>query len=303
MSAFFHGINDMINILFAFLFTGGFAHHSKYRFSAALAQQNPSGISEFIGTFIDRIHDSLFAESIVLVINHNILWSMVLHILNNSIACLAIYIGLATLSPTTLSGEGHQIEIRPLILNKNVEPKYWPTIDGDTLTYTNELDLMAINLLEWDEEKSYYYFNDTVVYYESSATHVKYNMQVVFDADAPHDYTAVVRTLESNDWLRLDTTVEQAYMITILDSTMRTEPDSTNIPMWVGAYTLQRNGLPILQPEEFNYSEWPVKSTRKLNSMDEARQLLEQAGLGLEPCGRKITMIRITTLYDPLSEM
>ena len=238
-----------------------------------------------------------------LVINHNLLWSIALHVANNSLACLAIYIGLANISPTTFSGEGHQIEIRPLILDKNAEIRYWPTISGDTLTYNNNLDLMAINLLEWDSSHSYSYFYDTVVYYESSATHVKYNMQVVFDADKPHDYTAVVRTLERNEWIKMDTTVEQAYMITVLDSTKRIETDSSNISMWVGAYTLQRDGLPILQPEGFNHYEWNVSSTRKVGSLDEARQLLEKAGLGLEPCNRKMTMIRITTLYDPLSEM
>ena len=239
-----------------------------------------------------------------LVINHNLLWSICLHVANNSLACLAIYIGLATISPTTFSEEGkYDMTIRPLILEKNVELNYWPTGNGDTLTYNNNLDLMAINLLEWDSTHSYGYFYDTVVYYESSATHVKYNMQVVFAADKPHDYTAVVRTLERNEWIKLDTTVEQAYMITVLDSTKRIETDSTSTPMWVGAYTLQRDGLPILQPEGFNYYEWNVSSTRKLGSLDEARQLLEKAGLGLEPCDRKMTMIRITTLYDPLYDL
>lgn len=238
-----------------------------------------------------------------LVINHNILWSMALHILNNSIACIAIYIGIASITPTTLNGDGLQITIRPLILEKDVVMNYWPTTNGDTLTYNNNLDLMAINLLEWDSTKSYSYFYDSVVYYESSATHVRYNMQVVFDADKPHDYTAVVRTLEENGWIDLDTTVEQAYMITIVDSTKRAEADSTNIPMWVGAYTLQRDGLPILEPEGFNYYEWPVVSDRKLGSIDEARQLLEKAGLGLVPLDRSMTMIRVISTNNPLEEL
>lgn len=257
----------------------------------------------FISTAIALIEKFGFALlASYLVINHNILWSMAFHILNNSIACVALFIGLSTITPTTFNGEGHQITIRPLILEKGVEMNYWPTINGDTLTYNNKLDLMVINLLEWDSTNSRSYFHDTVVYYESSFSHVKYNMQVVFDADAPHDYTAVVHTLESNGWIDLDTTKQQAYMITIVDSTKRAEADSVPSAMWVGAYSLQRNGLPILQPEGFNHYEWPISGNR-VSSIEEAQLLLEKAGLGLEPIDRSMTMISVKILYDPMSDL
>ena len=258
----------------------------------------------FISTALALVEKFGFALlASYLVINHNILWSMVLHILNNSIACVALFIGLSTITPTTMTGEGHQITIRPLILEKGVEMRYWPTVNGDTLTFNNELDLMVINLLEWDSTNSYSYFYDTVAYYENSPLHVKYNMQVVFDANKPHDYTAVVRTLEQNGWIDLDTTVEQAYMITIVDSTKRIGADSVSGPMWVGAYTLQRNCLPILQPEGFKYFEWPVESRGKLGSIEETRLLLEKAGLGLEPIDRSMTMIGIKVLHDPMADL
>ena len=70
-----------------------------------------------------------------LVINHNLLWSICLHVLNNSIACIAIYVGIASISPTTFSEDGkYDITIEPLILEKNVELGYWPTTNGDTIT-------------------------------------------------------------------------------------------------------------------------------------------------------------------------
>ncbi len=257
----------------------------------------------FISTAIALVEKFGFALlASYLVINHNILWSMVLHILNNSIACVALFIGLSTITPTTMTGEGHKITVRPLILEKDVEMNYWPTIDGDTLSYNNGLALMAINLLEWDSTGSYSYFNDTVVYYEISSSYVKYNMEVVFDADAPHDYTAVVRTLESNGWIDLDTTMEQAYMITILDSNKRIEADSVPSARWVGAYSLQRDGRPILQPEGFNHYEWPV-SGRRVGSIEEARLMLGKVGLGLEPVDRSMTMISVKVLYDPMVDM
>ena len=236
-----------------------------------------------------------------LVINHNLLWSICLHVLNNSIACIAIYLGIASITPTSFCEEGkYDITIKPLILEKNVELEYWPTTNGDTITYNNRLGHMAINLLELDEDNNYQ--EDTVVYYEGSRQNVNYRMQVAFAAGEPHDYTAVVRTLERNKWIKLDTTVEQAYMITIVDPSKRSERDLASV-WWAGAYTLQRDGLPILEPEGFKYAEWDAPSRGHISSIDEARQLLEKVGLGLEPCERKMTMIRITTLYDPLSEL
>ena len=73
--------------------------------------------------------------------------------------------------------------------------------------------------------------------------------------------------------------------------------------MWVGAYTLQRNCLPILQPVGFKYFEWPVESRGKLGSIEEARLLLEKAGLGLEPIDRSMTMIGIKVLHDPMADL
>lgn len=243
-----------------------------------------------------------------LVINHNLLWSICLHVANNSFACLAIYIGLVNISPTTFSEEGQfDVTLRPLILEKDVELNYWPEIDGDTVRYNNNLDIIALNLLEAERSRNldtpYFLSNDSVVFYEQSNIHVNYNMQIVFKPGSTHDYSAVVRTLERHGWLKLDTTVEQAYMITIVDSSLRVDPDSTAGGIWVGAYSLNRNGLPVYSPEGFNYAEWPVFANKKLRTIDAARELLEPRGLTLEPCGRTKTMIRITTLHDPLSDM
>ena len=230
---------------------------------------------------------------------------MALHIVNNSIACLAIYIGLATMAPTTFTEEGkHQITIRPLILDKEAPISYWPTTNGDTVTYNNALDIIAINLLEteqWTPDLGM--AKDTVVFYEQSNLHVKYNMQIVFDAGKPFDYAAVVRTLERNGWIKLDTIVEQAYMITVIDSTCRINPDSTDGYGWAGAYTLQRQGLPILQPEGFNYAEWPVDDYWKAKTIDDAQLLLTRHGLRLEPCDRHMKMVRVTTLHDPMADL
>lgn len=237
-----------------------------------------------------------------LVINHNIVWSMVLHILNNSLACLAVYIGIASLVPTTFTEEGqHQVTLRPIILEKGHDISYWPTGDGDTITYNNDLDLIAVNLLETEMWSGHGTATDTVVVYNQSPLHVQYNVQIVFEPGKPHDYAAVVRTLERTGWLETDTTEEQAYMITVVDSTMRC--DSARVDIWAGAYSFQRQGLPILQPEDFYYSAWPVTDYYNAHSIDEARTLLGKYGLGLVPCNRRMTMVRVKALHDPLSDL
>ncbi len=240
-----------------------------------------------------------------LVINHNLLWSITMHVLNNSIACIILYFSIAAIKPTTFTSEGqHEITLRPLILDKHTELNYWGDFRGDTLTYNNNLDYIAISLLETEEHgNGRLAGEDTVVFYADSPLHVKYNMQVVFDPTKPYDYAAVVRTLECNGWIKLDTTVEQAYMITIIDSSKSTTEGSLYNDKWMGAYTLQHEGLPILQPEGFKSSEWPVTKPKRdqLKSIDNVRQMLKPYGLDLEPCDQQMTMIRVTTLHDPLA--
>ncbi len=239
-----------------------------------------------------------------LVINHNLLWSIILHVLNNSIACIILYFSIAAIEPATFSSEGqHQITLRPLILDKSAELNYWEEKQGDTLSYNNNLDIIAINLLEADRRSSYMYDGkDSVFYYAQSPLHIRYNMQIIFESGEPYDYAAVVRTLEQNGCIKLDTTIEQAYMITIVDSTKRSTEGSLESDTWVGAYSFLHEGLPILQPEDFNTYEWPVAMPTRtpIKSIGEAQQLLEGYGLGLEPCDRQMTMVRVTATYNPM---
>lgn len=238
-----------------------------------------------------------------LVINHNILWSMALHILNNTLACIAIYASIAAISPTTFTEEGNfQVTLRPLILDHSTQLRYWPDCNGDTITYNNALDVIAVNILEGGIQPSGIMDNDSLLIYEESKLHVNYEMQVVFEPGVEHDLTAVVHTLERNGWLQLDTTVQQAYMLTILDSTLRIDPDSADITIWAGAYTFKRYGMPVIEPEGFNFKEWPVEFYNAPGTIEEAQQLLAPYGLGLEPTSRSMTAIRVTTLHDPLAD-
>ena len=277
------------SLLFMVAHTGNYSGHF---FATALA-------------VVEKFGFALLAS--YLVINHNLLWSITLHVLNNSIACIILYFSIAAIEPTTFTSEGqHEITLRPLILDKNTELIYWGDFRGDTLTYNNTLDYIAIDLLETEERgNGRLAGEDTVVFYAESTLQVKYNMQVVFNPSVPYDYAAVVRTLERNGWIKLDTTVEQAYMITIVDSSKRTTEGSPYNENWMSAYALQHEGLPILQPDDFKFYEWPITMPKRgqLKSIENVRQVLKPYGLDLEPCDRQMTLIRVTTTHDPLEEL
>ena len=57
MAAALHGVNDAVNLLFAFLRRSGLRHHPEHRLRAALAQQHPAGIPQLGGT---GVHGGLY---------------------------------------------------------------------------------------------------------------------------------------------------------------------------------------------------------------------------------------------------
>lgn len=282
----------LMMILSSLLFM--FAHVPNYSgnvFSTALA-------------LVEKFGFGLLAS--YLVINHNILWSMVLHILNNSIACIVVIAGVANLSPTTFTTSNGQcqVSIKPIIHNPDIEINYWAIENGDTVTYNNKLEYITVRILDTETEYDYHgYGNDTVAVYTTTDLPFKYSLQAVFDPAAPHRLTPAVQELERQGWLRLDTTLQQAYMISIVDSSLRYLDDDVPAGIWAGAYSLQRLGLPMLQPDDFNYHEWPIDDYYQVKSIEDARLMLERYGLTLEPCDRQMTMIAITNLHDPLAEL
>lgn len=141
-----------------------------------------------------------------LVINHNLLWSMGLHILNNSV--LAIIFGVAVdkaaTTVTTVENEDCRITLRPVLTKSADKDTYmqgWP--DDSTYTDISTPGNIAQTL------NSIAHMNDSTTQCDFQWTgYPKAEIKVEMLGGC-RDYTRAVRLMEEQRWIALDT-VEHA---------------------------------------------------------------------------------------------
>ena len=237
-----------------------------------------------------------------LVINHNILWSMALHILNNTISCIILYFSIANIAPTTFTIQDRcDVTIRPMILDKDAQSNYYMIATEDTVSDVEKLENIVRSML--DTELAAHgndVTNDTIVVNADSRLSVVCSLQIVYAPGVEHDTKPIVNELQKMGWIELDTVPQLAYTIKIIDSTRRIDPATANSTTWVGEKSLRRYGLPVIELEGFNYAEWPVFLQGKISDVDAANKQLEPYGLTLEMTNKRVEVIKITSLYDPL---
>lgn len=136
-----------------------------------------------------------------LVVNHNLLWSMGFHILNNTI--LALPLGLAFVNlqheGTTVETDNFTMTVKP-VLTKNSPLLATPLpdkLEGDTITLCGSPSMIASqfyhasytgrgNMCEWTERP-----------------HGRMWMQLVFKT-GEHDYAAAYQTMLDQGWVTVD---------------------------------------------------------------------------------------------------
>ena len=174
--------NDRTRRLFALMLL------SSLLFAAAhIGNYNPSGsLTMFLVAVLHKFGMGLAAS--YLVINHNILWSMGLHILNNGVLAVifGVGVGMAADTVTTAENKDCRITLRP-VLTKSADKDTYVQGWLDDSTYT-DIGTPG-NIAQWSD-------------------YPKAEITVVMLGGC-RDYTRPVRLMEEKQWIAIDT-VEHA---------------------------------------------------------------------------------------------
>ena len=194
--------NDRTRRLFALMLL------SSLLFAAAhIGNYDPSGsLIMFLVAVLHKFGMGLAAS--YLVINHNILWSMGLHILNNGVLAVifGVGVGMAADTVTTVENKDCRITLRP-VLTKSADKDTYVQGWLDDSTYT-DIGTPG-NIAHMLNSTAHIHMNGSTAQcdYERSS-YPKAEITVVMLGGC-RDYTRPVRLMEEKQWIAIDT-VEHA---------------------------------------------------------------------------------------------
>ena len=263
-----------------------------------------------------------------LVINYGLFWSMVLHVLNNSLITIPFFLGLNAINKEVkvVENEDFRYEMRTVL----IEDKQ---LDMSNKFYTNAVENTYFgNAAGFANQAMYYDVRsqgmdpnyDTVM-----IANVDYNefpkchFNLTFKQE-PINYHRLLNTLVEEGLIEIDTTVMQAYKMHITDTLKLVYGQPGGLISYKMLISLVRQniGLPIYaeMPNEAKgsgsnaymgnslYDSLYVKDISYTNyrsdyTINDLRTILGPQGIAFEPTDRKMTVIAIKNKYNPLEEL
>lgn len=250
-----------------------------------------------------------------LVINHNILWSMGLHILNNGIPAIlyGLSFGQACNSVVTIDNESFRLEIRPVLVHNDSicrEKRFFDYTDtnhyfGSTANFAGQ----AFVYEAWQNSPDP---NGDTVDFVAISRFPNCSFTLVYKTQ-PFDHHGLIVAMEKEGLIKIDTTYSSTYEMRIADTSLlsKVKYDSTfvsynyvrslvryfsDFPIITGVYASSLDSLYVKGVDLIRENQ---KGTQTL---DELRQVLAPQGIIIEPSKRRMTMLNIKSTYDPLSE-
>ena len=155
-----------------------------------------------------------------LVINHNILWSMAFHAINNSIVALIFLVVLHAESDTitSVSDDDCIVEIHPVLVEGDEQDDFYIGWESDSVFCNIDSPGNVAHLLNAAAHLEDPSISCTYDWTEYPKTEIKVTM-----LNGSRDYTHAVRLMEEQGWIALDTVTHQdsIYTITVGDSVYR----------------------------------------------------------------------------------
>lgn len=245
-----------------------------------------------------------------LVINHNLLWSIAFHILNNSFVCAYIMLSVNHVqnTPIVVENDNFKLEMRSILIHDTVEglTNYFDNND-DTISLRANIAGVAQPFLEhaiW-LQGGINTWNDSVkIKCIGTYSHPYCQLDVTFKTS--HDYALIVGTMLDSGWIAIDTTYMDAYTMGISDTSLlrETAGDSTAMSYWQALHYVRNFAdIPIII-ESYNprLDSLAVDglSWQDSHTMEELQEILTPQGIVIEPSGRKMTLLTIRSTFDPL---
>jgi len=148
-----------------------------------------------------------------LVINYNLLWSMALHVLNNSIVAIPMFIGLNAINNGVeiLENEDFRLEMRTVLVeDKQLETSNQFYADSANNTYFGNVAAFANQAMYYDlySQGSDPNHDTVTLADEDYSGFPKCHFNLTFKKE-PFNYHRLLSSLEKEGWIEIDTTLRQ----------------------------------------------------------------------------------------------
>ena len=290
---------------------------------------NYNGEGHWFMMFISVLEKFGFAlVASYLVINYSLFWSMVLHVLNNSLITIPFFLGVNDINNEVkvVENEDFRYEMRTVM----VEDKQ---LDMSNKFYTNAVENTYFGNAAGFANQAMYYdvwsqgmdpnYDTVMIANVDYNEYPKCHFNLTFKQE-PINYHRLLNTLVEEGLIEIDTTVTQAYKMHITDTSKLVYGQSGGLISYKMLISLVRQniGLPIYAeiPNEAKgsgsnaytgnslYDSLYVKDISYTNyrgdyTIDDLRTILGPQGIAFEPTDRKMTIIAIKNKYNPLEEL
>jgi membrane protease YdiL (CAAX protease family) len=290
---------------------------------------NYNGEGHWLMLFVSVLEKFGFAlVASYLVINYSLFWSIVFHVLNNSLITIPFFLGVNALNKEVkvVENEDFRLEMRTVL----VEDKQ---LDMSNKFYTNAVENSYFGNAAGFANQAMYYdvwsqgmdpnYDTVMLANIDFGEYPKCHFNLSFKQE-PINYHRLLNTLVEEGLIEIDTTVTQAYRMYITDTSKLVygQPEGLiNYKMLIG---LVRHdiGLPIYAeiPNKAKgsgsnaytgnslYDSLYVKDISYMNyrsdyTIDDLKTILGPQGIAFEPTDRKMTVISVKNKYNPLEEL
>ena len=247
-----------------------------------------------------------------LVINHNILWSIGLHVFNNGI--IAILMGLSfgkvSSSVVTIDNENFRFEMRPVLVhNDSISKENRFYSDTDTNYYFGNPASFATCAMYYEAwQNGIDPYGDTINFVADNY-YPKCSFTLVYKTQ-PFDHHGLIVAMEKEGLIKIDTTYSSTYEMRIVDTSLlsRIKYDSSYVSYKYAGYIVRYSADPplILGSYDSSLDNLYVKGVdfdsihyKSKRTLEELRQILAPQGIVIEPSKRRMTVLNVKSTYDP----
>lgn len=153
-----------------------------------------------------------------LVVNHNILWSMGLHVINNSIVVLPLVLTIGqTDTFETIENENFSLEIRPVVVhNDSISEENNFFVDTDTNYYFGSTSNFAGQAWIYEAWQNGIDPNGDSVNVVTDNDYPHCSFKLVYKTQ-PYDHHGLIDAMERAGFIKIDTTYNEIDKKTVLD--------------------------------------------------------------------------------------
>lgn len=164
-----------------------------------------------------------------LVVNHNILWSMVLHVINNSIVVLPLVLTMGhTSTVETISNDNFSLEIRSVLVhNDSISEDKSFFADTDTNYYFGNTSNFAGQAWIYEAWQNGIDPNGDSINIVTDNAYLNCSFKLVYKTQ-PYDHHGLIVAMEEAGLIKIDTTYNDIDKKTVLDIKSTYDPLSKN---------------------------------------------------------------------------